>query len=136
MTQWQDDVLAAAREQTGRDLSDSEARQLLRRVSPADDMTVVIATISEITEATVTRLQLESAYRALDYSRVPGNRMPSNDEFALIRADYRAYEPRDDADEQRKTKMIEWIDAQLAERAAAHAIVDAMPEDIVGDVLD
>jgi hypothetical protein len=62
-----------------------------------------------------TRRALESAYRALDYSQVQGNRPPTTDELRLIRDDIAAREPRDQREADLISRQLAWIDQKLAQ---------------------
>lgn len=55
-----------------------------------------------------TAAALESAYRALDYSQVPGNKPPTNEELRLIRDDI-ASRPPDDL----QARQLAWLDARI-----------------------
>lgn len=57
--------------------------------------------------------ELERAYRALDYSRVPGNRLPSPEQLRLIRDDIASREPRDESDAELIARQLAWLDKKI-----------------------
>ena len=60
------------------------------------------------------RRRLEAAWRALDYSQVPGNKPPSLDDLQLIRADVASRTPRDSRDADLIRRQLAWLDAKIA----------------------
>lgn len=60
-----------------------------------------------------TARELEAAYRALDYSQVPGNKMPTQEQLRLIRNDIATTAPRDKRDAESQLSQLAWLDERI-----------------------
>lgn len=68
---------------------------------------------------------LDRAWRALDYSQVPGNAQPTLAQLRLIRDDIAAREPRDQRDADLAARQLAWLDSRIADEPPE--IVCALP---------